>query len=112
MRAKVIRKLCESLIGQGFSGKPKAEVMRTKPFKDRSDLKDHQWVSDTIILEKEDQVSQQAMERIKMQLRDLFDRKNASPLCHALNYEIRYTTDLSHLVDMIYDKHLDWEFVK
>jgi hypothetical protein len=110
-RAKEISKLCESNLGT--SGKPKAEVMRTKPYKHKSDPnRDHDWISDSIMLEKKDSVSTQALQHLETQVRELFDRKKASPLCNVTLHNIDYTTDLAHIIDMIYDKYLDWDVIR
>jgi hypothetical protein len=109
-RAKEILELCESTIGLGSSGKPKAEIARTKPYTHKSDPnRNNVWLSDSIMLEKEDNVSRRALQQLEMQVRNLFERKKASPLCNVSLHNIDYTQDLSTVIDMIYDKYLDWD---
>jgi len=61
------------------------------------------------MLEKEDNVSRRALQQLEMQVRNLFERKKASPLCNVSLHNIDYTQDLSTVIDMIYDKYLDWD---
>jgi hypothetical protein len=112
-RSVTIKKLCENLVREEFGDKPKAEVMRTKPYKDKGDFEKNWWISDSISLEKpKDKKSKQSLEQVELRVRELFERKKVHPLCSVKPYEIKFTTDLEHIIDMIYNKYLDWDFVR